>query len=280
MASWSLVPCLRALRDEFNDLAPGRDKRSDGSVGDLAHQDRPSDHNPDETGETPYEDADSTNEVHAVDIDMSGPWPPGMSFDLAVKEVVDRHRRGLDDRLQNVIWNGRIASRTWGWTWREYTGSNGHHEHGHFSARYTSRQEADTSPWGVKIRFGDDNDMADITTDQMDQIADRAARKVWAYSLEDPTSETDPKRRLSAGNWLRYADHRRNQVLERVGKVLEQVEQGSALHAELAAIKALLEADAGGDPAELAEPATTAAPAAAAAAKGTPAKATKPAAAR
>jgi hypothetical protein len=158
VADWILVPCLVTLRDEFNALSPGRDRRSDGSIGDRAHQDSPSDHNPDETGETPYEDDDKRNEVHAIDIDMTGPWPHGMTFDLAVRTVADRHRRGLDDRLQNIIWNGQIASRSWGWTWQTYRGANGHHEHGHFSARYNSIQEANTRPWGLLDRFGDDMD--------------------------------------------------------------------------------------------------------------------------
>ena len=47
MASWILVPCLVSLRSEFNKLAPGRDKASDGSIGDTAHQQESSDHNPD-----------------------------------------------------------------------------------------------------------------------------------------------------------------------------------------------------------------------------------------
>lgn len=149
MASWVLVPCLGALRTEVNRLAPGRDQRSDGSVGDLAHQDSSSDHNPDETGETPYEDADSTNEVHAIDLDASGPWPAGWSMERIVQTVVMRHRNGLDDRLQNVIYKRRIWSRSWGWTQRAYTGKNAHTEHAHFSARYTTAQERDTRWWGI-----------------------------------------------------------------------------------------------------------------------------------
>ena len=43
----------------------------------------------------------------------------------------------------------RIASRSWGWTWRDYTEDDPHINHAHFSARYTTAQEADTRPWGV-----------------------------------------------------------------------------------------------------------------------------------
>lgn len=215
MASWILVPALASLRDEFNRLSPGRDKRSDGSIGDRAHADSSSDHNPDETGETPYEDADSTNEVHAIDVDETGPWPHGMTFDLGVNTVVDRHRRGLDDRLQNVIYNGLIASRSWGWTWQTYHGSNGHYEHAHFSCRYTSKQEADTRAWGLLDRFGDDMDY-DTFANYMNKWASSPAGKNALESAAkadvvqrldakgEPVPSTDPNPNQGVNSALRY----------------------------------------------------------------------------
>jgi hypothetical protein len=151
MADWVLVPCLVALRGEFNTLAAGRDKASDGSIADAAHvAGGTSDHIGDETtAAMRAKDPDSRNEVHAIDVDNSGPWPAGFSMEKAVQRIVLRHRAGQDDRLQNVIFNRRIWSRSWGWTARAYTGSNPHDHHAHFSARYTSAQEADTRPWGL-----------------------------------------------------------------------------------------------------------------------------------
>jgi hypothetical protein len=143
-----LVPCLVTLRGEFNRLAPGRDLGADGWIGDKAHQLEPSDHNGDETGRTPFEDADHIDEVHAIDIDSTGPWPAGHSLDQSVETVRLNHLHGRDDRLQNIIWRDRVASRTWGWTWQNRPGI-GHFDHAHFSARYTTAQEQDTSPWGV-----------------------------------------------------------------------------------------------------------------------------------
>lgn len=148
MASWILVPCLQELRSEFNQLAPDRDKASDGSIGDAAHAGSSSDHNPDETGVTPYEDADNINEVHGIDVDKDL-RKSGWSMQRAVGIIVGRHRRGEDNRLQNVIYDRRIWSRSWGWTARTYTGSNPHDKHAHFSARYTTAQESDRRPWGL-----------------------------------------------------------------------------------------------------------------------------------
>mgnify|MGYP006263120041 CR=1 FL=1 len=154
MAAWILVPCLVSLREEFNRLAPDRDKASDGSIGDQTHAAGRSDHNPDETGNTPTEDADNLNEVHAIDVDNQL-RKPGWDMTRCVEIIRQRHKAGQDDRLQNIIWNRQITSRSWGWTWRPYSGPSPHTEHAHFSARYTTAQENDTSPWGLLLEEDD-----------------------------------------------------------------------------------------------------------------------------
>lgn len=154
------IPASTSLLEEFNWLAPGRDKTSDGTVGDSAHKQSASDHNPDETGNTGgAEDSDSIDEVHARDVDSSGPWPAGWSMERCVQIVLDYARRdngnGLP-ALQNVIYNKRIWSRSWGWSQDSYTSSNPHDKHAHFSFRYgsgssSSNPENFTGPWGIKV---------------------------------------------------------------------------------------------------------------------------------
>lgn len=162
MSSWVVVPCLLALREEYNRANPERDKGADGTIGDTSHSSG-SDHTPDEDSTVlDGKDADSVNEVHALDIDSSGPWPEPGWFNDSVMIIVANHRAGRDNRLQNVIWNHKIASRSWGWTWHDYTGSSDPHTgHVHFSARYTTAQENDTSPWGVY----EEDEMALTATD-------------------------------------------------------------------------------------------------------------------
>lgn len=127
-----LVACLATLRAEFNALNPSRDKGSDGWIGDAAHQQETSDHNPDAQGR-----------VLAVDIDSTGPWP--VSFSTLVESL-----RG-DARLEYIIWNRRIASRGQGWTWRTYTGtSDPHTGHAHFSARHDHTGNTSTAPWPLE----------------------------------------------------------------------------------------------------------------------------------
>lgn len=149
MAGPILVPCLALLRTEVNTLAPARDKGADGWIGDAAHRKVSSDHNPDETGKTPHEDADNVDEVHALDVDATGPWPAGKDLTWMVETIRGRALRGLEDRLQYIIWQHRIASKDTGWGWHGYTGTDPHTGHAHFSAVYTSAQEADVRPWGL-----------------------------------------------------------------------------------------------------------------------------------
>lgn len=152
------IPASTSLLAEFNWLAPARDKRSDGTIGDAAHRQSSSDHNPDETGRTPSEDSDSIDEVHARDVDSSGPWPPGWSMERCVQIILGLARRNNGNGLpglQNVIYNRRIWSRSWGWEQRPYTGSNPHDKHAHFGFRYgsgsgASNPENFTGPWGIR----------------------------------------------------------------------------------------------------------------------------------
>lgn len=201
MSAWVTVPCLLALRDEFNAVSPHRDKGADGTIGDSAHTSS-SDHTPDEDSDVLRgRDADSVNEVHALDIDSSGPWPGDGWFNRTILALVERERAEYESptivgRLQYVIWNHRIASRSWGWSWRGYDGDDPHTNHAHFSARYTSGQEADTRPWGVY----EEDDML---------TADEIARKTWEYVLDSPALGVTGR---PAGDWLKIAQAARNDL--------------------------------------------------------------------
>jgi hypothetical protein len=199
---WILVACLVSLRNEFNELAPSRDKSSDGSIGDGAHASSSSDHNPDETGATPYEDADSRNEVHAIDVDEDL-RQAGWSMTRAVQIIVTRHREGRDDRLQNVIYERKIYSRSWGWTARTYTGSNPHDKHAHFSARYTTAAESNTRSWGL-LEAQEADDRAK-NTELENEVMDFWASAARAARNEPDATATDRNNRNNAVAVIRHA---------------------------------------------------------------------------
>lgn len=172
MAGWFLIPCLHELRNEFNDLSPQRDKGADGSVGDTAHQAQPtSDHNPDLKGR-----------VLALDIDSTGPWP-GLTFDQAVQLIVARCRSGAEDRIEYIIWNRKIYSRSYGFATRAYTGTaDPHTSHAHFSARHDHHGESDTRGWNL-LSLEDDMDAAALTA-WLKSADAQAALSAWGKSTD------------------------------------------------------------------------------------------------
>jgi hypothetical protein len=149
MASWILVPCLGQLRTDLNRLAPNRDKGSDGTIGDTAHQSRVSDHNDDEVGRVPIRDADAKHEVHALDLDVNL-REPNLTMEMVVQHVVARCRSGAENRLRYIIFNRRIWEASNGWRQRAYSGDNPHDKHAHFSASYDSWHEASTASWRLE----------------------------------------------------------------------------------------------------------------------------------
>lgn len=231
MVSWVLVPSLVALRNEINRLAPGRDKASDGAIGDPAHASSVSDHNPDETGNTGgVEDSDSINEVHAIDVDATGPWPAGVSMTKIVNHIVGRCRAGAEKRFRYIIWcppggSPTIWSASTGWQPKPYSGSNPHDKHAHFSAAYGSgsgsgNPENNTSAYGLDTLLEDDVSQADVVN-ALKSAEGQAALTAWAktaegraalgaatwdHPLEDPLSTATPKAKSPASRWQRYFD--------------------------------------------------------------------------
>jgi phosphoribulokinase len=144
-----LVAAGVTLRDQVNKKWPNRDKRSDGWVGDSAHQARKSDHNPDKDGW-----------VHAIDIDEnmgSGQGRKGSTAKEFADQLIKYAREGKDrGRLKYVVYEDKIASGTYPntfWTWR---GSGYGHQH-HIHVSFTDKAERDGSPFDLTI-FSDNNE--------------------------------------------------------------------------------------------------------------------------
>lgn len=144
MAKWELAPSLVQLRKEIKSAFPGRNTGLDGSIGDVAHAKRVSEHNPDSQGI-----------VRAIDIDVrrSG------KYDQSIAKTILDSVIG-DPRVHYAIHRGHIYSRTYGWSMRKF-GGVAHNDWVHVSLRNNSsnratRQELEqaannTSPWGLKV---------------------------------------------------------------------------------------------------------------------------------
>jgi hypothetical protein len=133
------------LRDQINARWPGRDKRSDGWIGDRAHSKRKSDHNPDKDGW-----------VHAIDIDENmgkkGKWRNGKAAKKLADQLIAYAASGLPGsrRVKYVVYEGRLASGTYRskwWKWRP--GNWGHYQHIHIS--FTKWAQKDERLWPLPI---------------------------------------------------------------------------------------------------------------------------------
>ena len=171
--SWRLADALGDLREEINARWPGRDKSSDGSIGDTSHSARKSDHNPNSAGV-----------VRAIDVDVDG-IPAAWLAD----HVRKRGKKG-DRRLTPggyVIFNHRIASDVGDWGWRAYTGSNPHTGHVHISVATAASGYDANGDWGVK-----DGNVGTVRTTRSG--LPRVKRGSRTLKLEDPRmSGTDVK---------------------------------------------------------------------------------------
>ncbi|WP_376964171.1 DNA/RNA non-specific endonuclease [Azospirillum sp. A26] len=139
--SWRVAKSLLTLRGQVNRRAPGRNRASDGTIGDPSHANRNSDHNP-------WVTDGAMGVVTAMDIthDPRGGCDAGA---LAASVVASK-----DSRVKYVIWDRRIAnsSAVGGqppWAWRPYTGSNPHNKHVHLSVRSEKAVYDDETAWDI-----------------------------------------------------------------------------------------------------------------------------------
>lgn len=132
--------CLKRLLEQVNFAYPGRDKTSDGWIGDTAHASRKSDHNP------WVIDRKGIGVVTAIDIDED------LTINLhSLAEIVDAICASGDPRVKYFIYEGRITVQGSGLkAWKKYTGTNAHKHHAHISVFPDAKFYDDRSDWSIK----------------------------------------------------------------------------------------------------------------------------------
>jgi hypothetical protein len=205
-----VVQCLEDLRTQLNAIAPNRDKSSDGGIGDAAHRERRSSHNPDLTATPEWRDGDSKDEIRARDFDKDL-RETGLTMMMVVLWLVRGAKSGEFWWLRYIIYAGQIWHKNNGWIARDYDGDNQHLEHAHVNSDFT--QKADDVK-NCNYRLEDipmaltDADKVWIA-DKIDAAATKAAERVWATRLVRPTGEVDEDgnpRTTSAGDYQRWND--------------------------------------------------------------------------
>lgn len=188
MADWVLTKGLQNLRSQVNAAFPGRDKASDGTIGDLAHMAETSGHNPDDTaGSHPeYNDHDGIAEVRSWDMD-SDLRAPGVTAQAVVDHI--RGLPGVSSVLRYMIYNRKIYEASNSWKPRAYAGPSAHTEHIHYSGARTQAADNNTT-------F--DYHLEDLVMPTADEFVDALLARRLPYPY-GPAGDT-----RTVGDLLRY----------------------------------------------------------------------------
>jgi peptidoglycan hydrolase-like protein with peptidoglycan-binding domain len=151
--TWRVAGALLTLREEIDDRWPDRERTSDGTIGDTAHQAQgsSSDHNPWVT------DARGIGVVRALDVDAGPGLFPDRSHDTVgdtVSEVVRGAGKNGHPALGDgsyVIYEGKIASALSNppWSWRKHSG-DAHESHPHISVGKRESAFDSKAGWGIR----------------------------------------------------------------------------------------------------------------------------------
>jgi hypothetical protein len=215
-----LTAGLSNLRSQVDEAFPGRDRTSDGWIGNKPHQATTSGHNPDDTpGARPAwnGDPDNVREVRAWDMDNQ--LAPG--FDAQV--LVDHVRRlpGVAGVLRYIIYDRKIYHSRVGFAPAPYTGDSPHTEHVHFEGAWSQAGDNNRS-----FDFHLEEIPVALTSDDKQWIVDQLhalVDKVWAERLDVDVTAKGVNQQ-PAGSVLAYTSSEHHRIEEKVDQVLAKLD--------------------------------------------------------
>lgn len=170
-----LTPGMKNLGNQFNARWPNRDGASDGAIGDYAHQQGDSGHNPDDTQYDNAEwdsDSDNKSEIRAIDVD-SDLGESGTTMQMVIDHL--RKLPNLGSVLRYMIYDRKIYKASNNFNPETYTGSSPHTEHAHFSGAYSDAS--------------DENKTFDFKFEEVGDFVDKNTFMAWMKEFHAKTNE-------------------------------------------------------------------------------------------
>jgi GH25 family lysozyme M1 (1,4-beta-N-acetylmuramidase) len=184
--AWVVTRNMTAFRDQMNQYFPNRDKTSDGTIGDYAHTQEKSGHNPDDTSQHNAEwdgDSDTKQEVRAIDID-NNTGDPDVSMEDILQHLLALAKKDKNFPVRYMIYNKRIFNASNGWVQETYTGSSPHTEHIHLSGARSD--SADENYYNYRL-----DELMALTADDKTFIAN-TVNAVWKSGTQSDGTLTTP----------------------------------------------------------------------------------------
>jgi hypothetical protein len=234
--AWETTQSVKNFIRQFSARFPLRDKASDGTIGDLAHQlESASSHNPDRTGRAEWRDGDSKNEVRAYDGDSDLRDVYGKTCEQLVQYLIElgraAYKAGKYFPIRYIIYRGRIWSTSSGWVTKRYTGASPHNEHFHLTFTFSQKADEDNSydyrlaAWGVPAK----------TEGELVNVADQDAliKRLLDTKVPDFADPNTPDRELTLRQWIGYGEGR--------GQINDLKAQVKSLSDQVATLKSTLD---------------------------------------
>lgn len=207
---WFLNRALTDFRDAVNRAYPHRDKGSDGTIGDSAHQSRDSDHN---------EDPDGSVDAWDMDVELNGVGKPYAEDVELLKRTFERH-----ESSKYWIHNDQIATRAEGWKPRSYAyagvARNKHTRHVHFNTRES--HEGSSASWVITKG----NDVGMLEGEQARQLSD--THWVVAQGIPNPSGPG----RVPLQVWAAYHTATVKALTAAVAQLAQAIASGTGISPE------------------------------------------------
>lgn len=210
MRTDNLAPALVTLYTQINRRWPGRKTASDGSIGDAAHSQTNSNHNP--------KRIPGHAGLWVTAMDITHDPSTGVNIDTLTDELA----ASRDPRINELIAN-RYILNILTWKWVPYRGQNPHTSHLHISVPLNARAFS-TAPWLLPSL----GDAVSLTPDQhrwLERIHYESTLRLPSRAIGDTRSDTVLGHAINAASSGYRIEAKVQRLEEKVDMILRTLQE-------------------------------------------------------